>query len=242
MRVHIQGDSNAAAFSKNLLEIGDGRVAHDPINGNITIPCGNIVKSIDELRKSVYPDLSQNFNDHNWLCERSILASKNDTVEESNLEMLKLIPGPTNEYKCIDSVMNETDTVRYPNEFLNSINSPSLQQSKLTLKIGAPVMLIRNIDPPRLCNGTRLVVKNLLRNVLQAKIITGCAKGEEVFIPRIPIIFEEAIVPFKRIQFPIKLCFSMTINKSQGQSLKITGKIIIDIKYYKSNIYFLLKS
>ena len=84
-------------------------------------------------------------------------------------------------------------------------------------------MLIRNIDAPRLCNGTRLIVKQLLRHVIQATILTGCAKGEDVFIPRIPIIPSDGIVPFRRIQFPVKLCFAMTINKAQGQSLTIAG-------------------
>jgi ATP-dependent DNA helicase PIF1 len=84
-------------------------------------------------------------------------------------------------------------------------------------------MLIRNIDAPRLCNGTRLIVKQLLKHVIQATIMTGCAKGEDVFIPRIPIIPSDETIPFKRTQFPVKLCFAMTINKAQGQSLRIAG-------------------
>ncbi|GFV00213.1 ATP-dependent DNA helicase [Trichonephila clavipes] len=82
-------------------------------------------------------------------------------------------------------------------------------------------MLIRNIDAPRLCNGTTLIVKKLMQHVIQATILTGCAKGEDVFIPRIPIIRSDNTIQFKRIQFPLKLYFAMTISKSQGQSLGI---------------------
>ncbi|GFS92702.1 ATP-dependent DNA helicase [Trichonephila clavipes] len=84
-------------------------------------------------------------------------------------------------------------------------------------------MLIQNIDAPRLRNGTRLIVKKLMQHVIQATVLTGCAKGEDVFIPRIPIIPSDITIQFKRIQFPLKLCFTMTINKSQGQYLGIAG-------------------
>ncbi|GFQ96604.1 ATP-dependent DNA helicase [Trichonephila clavata] len=105
--------------------------------------------------------------------------------------------------------------------------APDLQAHNFILKVGAPIMLIRNIDAPRLCNGTRLIVRKLMQHVIQATVLTGCAKGEDVFIPRIPIIPSDSTAQFKRIQFLLKLCFAITINKSQGQSLGIAG---IDLK------------
>ncbi|KAF0759068.1 zinc finger MYM-type protein 6-like [Aphis craccivora] len=41
--------------------------------------------------------------------------------------------------------------------------------------------------------------------LLQAVILTGTAKGEIAFIPRIPMIPSELPFSFKRIQFPIKV-------------------------------------
>ena len=84
-------------------------------------------------------------------------------------------------------------------------------------------MLLRNLDPPQLCNGTRLTVKKMMHNVIEATVMTGCGKGENVFIPRIPIIPSDLFVTFRRLQFPICLSFAMTINKSQGQTLKVAG-------------------
>ncbi|XP_055941775.1 uncharacterized protein LOC129971824 [Argiope bruennichi] len=76
-------------------------------------------------------------------------------------------------------------------------------------------------NPPTLCNGTRLIVKKLLPNVIEATISTGQSAGKDVFILRIPHIPSDVPFQFKRIQFPVKLSFGMSINKSQGQSLKV---------------------
>lgn len=73
-------------------------------------------------------------------------------------------------------------------------------------------MLLRNLDAPRLCNGTRLRVTRMQTNVIEAEILTGC-------VPRIPMIPQDCPYEFKRVQLPIRLCFAMTINKSQGQTL-----------------------
>ena len=50
-------------------------------------------------------------------------------------------------------------------------------------------------------------------------------KGSDVFLPRIPLIPSDASIPFefKRLQFPVRVCFAMSINKAQGQSLTVAG-------------------
>jgi ATP-dependent DNA helicase PIF1 len=61
--------------------------------------------------------------------------------------------------------------------------------------------MLRNIYQPRLCNGTRLAVKKLMSNVVEATIVTGQVKGEDVLIPRIPMIPTDMPIQFKRVQF-----------------------------------------
>ncbi|GFU16882.1 ATP-dependent DNA helicase [Trichonephila clavipes] len=60
-------------------------------------------------------------------------------------------------------------------------------------------------------------------NILEATILIGKFQGEFVLLPRIPMIHSDSSIPFKRLQFPIRLAFAMTINKSQGQAMKISG-------------------
>ena len=92
-------------------------------------------------------------------------------------------------------------------------------------------MLLRNLRPPEgLCNGTRLVVKALSQHVIYARILTGDFKGKECLIPRIELQSLEGALPFilSRRQFPVRLCFTMTVNKSQGQSLETVG---VDLRF-----------
>lgn len=84
-------------------------------------------------------------------------------------------------------------------------------------------MIIRNLNPPILCSGTRVVIKHLTPNLILATILSGKYKGEDALIPRIPMQNTDLTFEFKRLQFPVRLAFAMTINKSQGQTLKVVG-------------------
>ncbi|XP_060878262.1 uncharacterized protein LOC132950735 [Metopolophium dirhodum] len=84
-------------------------------------------------------------------------------------------------------------------------------------------MLLRNLSPPSMCNGTRLLTKELKDNLIVATIITGPAAGQLAHIPRIPMIPTDLPIPFKRVQFPVKISFALTINKSQGQTFELLG-------------------
>ena len=62
-------------------------------------------------------------------------------------------------------------------------------------------------------------------HVIDATIATGVHVGRQIFIPRIPMTPSDASFPFQMIrrQFPVRVCFGMTSNKSQGQTLEKIG-------------------
>ena len=225
MRVALLNDTSAEDFSEQLLTIGNGRVPVDKSSGLISFPQNfcNFVSSKDELINKVFPNIITNYKNNEWLSERAILAAKNKDVDDLNYIIQNDIIGTMHLFKSIDCVTNEDEATNYPIEFLNSLDVPGLPPHNLHLKVGSVVIMLRNINPPKLCNGTRLVVSKLMKNVIYATILKGKFEGEEVLIPRIPMIPTDLPFEFKRLQFPIRLAFAMTINKSQGQSLKVCG-------------------
>lgn len=182
-----------------------------------------MINSKEELILKVFPDIQLNYLNQRWISERAILAAKNKDVHEINYDILNRLPGQTKNYLSTDTVTDPEQVVHYPTEFLNSLELPGMPPHILKLKVGAPVIMLRNINQPKLCNGTRLTIKKLMNNVIEATIITGKFNGETVLIPRIPLITDDTPFQFKRLQFPIRLAYAMTINKAQGQSLQVCG-------------------
>ncbi|UYV68939.1 hypothetical protein LAZ67_6001728 [Cordylochernes scorpioides] len=211
LRVQVLGEHSAQNFARKLLQIGEGTFPNGSPMCDVSFPLdfGNIVSSVGELIDKVFPNIAENFRNHGWLCERTILAPRNDAVDEINNCIQDMLPGSVTEYNSINTMVDVDDTVNYPSEFLNSLNPSGLPPHHLRLKIGSPIMLLRNLDPPKLCNGTRLCVKRLLPNVIEATILTGKENGKDVLIPRIPLIPNDFPFLFKRLQFPCAYAFRM---------------------------------
>ena len=197
----------------------------------------NIVDTESDLLDKVYPNMAVNFRKPEWLRDRCILAPRNDAVDQINKKLLSLIPGEETTYLSFDTNLEQSDACNYTTEVLNKLNPPGIPPHELTLKVGSVIMLIRNLDPPRLTNGTRLIVKQLTPRVIMATILTGVAQGEDVMIPKIGIIPTDYEFEFKRVQFPVKLAFSVTSNKSQGQSVKYCGVHLLPGSFSHGQFY-----
>ncbi|KAF7809101.1 uncharacterized protein G2W53_035844 [Senna tora] len=240
MRLHSTDPSHDQQelknFSEWILKVGEGKIC-EPNDGEaeIEIPEDLLIKDFTDPLESIvsntYPELMQKFNDPTYLKDRAILAPTLDAVEKINEYILSIIPGEETTFLSSDSICktNEDNNLNpnlYTPDFLNSIKCSGLPNHKLCLKIGVPVMLLRNIDQSSgLCNGTRLIVTQLGKHIIGATVMTGSNFGQQVFIPRMNLSPSDSRWPFKlqRRQFPLTISYAMTINKSQGQSLSNVG-------------------
>jgi hypothetical protein len=234
MRV-AQGD-NYEEHIQWLLNVGEGKLSY---NNEVAIP-----SDLDCKEKSivdfVYPP-GFDFSNVELLAGRAILCPKNNTSLEMNEKILERLPGESVTYFSVDDVFEKPDEEQqqdaanqaedknliYPTEWLNAQTPSGMPPHELKLKVGAIVMLLRNLHVRNgLCNGTRMIITALHEHSIECKLITGSRAGDVVLLSRIDIISDgeyELPICLRRRQFPLRLAFSMTINKSQGQSLDRVG-------------------
>jgi hypothetical protein len=224
--MRLEQSPESVAFAEWLLEVGEGRGLSP--EKTITLPQAMVAphNTLDCLIDLIYPNIAVQPKPDSFFLDRTILTVLNDSVDEINTQLLNRFPGE--EITCLgfDTVAEVGNAHEYPIEYLNSIAVPGLPLCHLKLKKGCPLMLLRNMDQNNgLCNGTRMVLLDVKSRVLQCRILGGKHAGNVVFIPRISLqpSNEDLPVSLTRRQFPVRLAFSMTINKSQGQSLHHVG-------------------
>ncbi|KAH7675994.1 ATP-dependent helicase RRM3-like protein [Aphelenchoides avenae] len=152
-------------------------------------------------------------------------------------------------YRSVNKFILDNSTSRLmeemPVEVMESANPSGLPPHELNLKVGAVIMLMRNLNVrDALCNGTRLLITRLGQRVIEAVHISGDIQGRKVWIPRIGLRSSESNLKlpwsFKRTQFPVRPAFCLTINKSQGQTFDRVGIDLTEEVFSHGQLYVAL--
>ena len=156
--------------------------------------------------------------DSSHFIEGTIYTPLNVNANKINEKCLKKLPGLERVYLSADKIIEDDQNEDFPTELLHTISVSGLPDHELKLKEGSPVILIRNLQGGHsfgLRNGTRMIVKKMMDRVIECQVAVGTQRGLCVFLPRIPMTDKSNELPFTivRRQFPVKLAFSLTINK-----------------------------
>ncbi|XP_021729984.1 uncharacterized protein LOC110696954 [Chenopodium quinoa] len=212
------------AFCSFLLSYGKSELQTNEC-GYVQLPDG-MIRHLDmekdpilEIIKATFPEVEKETSTSDIFADREILTPMNDDADMVNSVLIDQFPGEKVVYKSFDVMLNDTCSI-YPMEFINKLCLGGMSPHELVLKKDCPVILLRNIMPSEgLCNGTRLICKTFMPNIIVCEISVGQCKGKTDFVHRAtlrPAANSRYPFTFERKQFPIKLCFAMTINKSQG--------------------------
>ena len=233
-----EADKEALEYSDSLLKVGEGKLerTNDYL---ISLPTAvNIVDSVTDLVQSVFQNLEKRYEDVEWLTSQTILTTTNSRLQCINDQVAELLPGTFLYYRSAESVVCDSieaqnaAELRYLQELFNSIElGSSLPEHEVSLKKGFIYMLLRNIKTSvGHVNGARYLGESMTPNLLFLRSLFGSRKGARLILPRMNCAISKDDFPipgFRRCQFPIRVCFAMTINKAQGQW--IPGTLGIDL-------------
>lgn len=161
----------------------------------------------------------------------TVLFSRRKNVDELNQRKLRELPGEERSYDAFDWTRNHTYR-----SMLNACQASEV----VTLRVGAQVMLLRNLDGTKLVNGSRGVVEGFEPYYGSShtkekpdRVVRAIAGDAECLFPRVKFTCGTSLVvtPLKwdvelggksmacRKQVPLALAWATTIHKSQGSSL-----------------------
>lgn len=165
----------------------------------------------------------------------TLLFSRRAEVNMINKSNLDALEGDTYEYKVRMHFDQDVATSKRSNvndevvkRIIETYDNDAPYDTDLTIRVGAQVMLIYNLEPKDgLVNGSRGVVKRMIvpPEGGEAVPVVLFKNGSEVPIGRVSWPVDD-LVGIRRSQIPLRLAWAQTIHKAQGATL---DSALIDI-------------
>ncbi|KAL7609961.1 hypothetical protein Lser_V15G13505 [Lactuca serriola] len=227
-------------FSDFLLRIGDG--VEDTVHRNfIRIPDDMVIpftkkeKSLHALIDAIFPSFEINRSEPDYIISHAILSTRNDSVDEINDYLIGRFHGEEQIYYSFDEAVDDINNF-YPVVFLNTLSVSGFPPHYLRLKVGCPIILLRNLDPSNgLCNGTRLICKSFQHNVIDVEIAVGQHAGKRgQTIPNVGIYLPESVFSHGQLY----MALSKGISRATTKVLVKPDEQFNGTEVYTSNVVY----
>jgi ATP-dependent DNA helicase PIF1 len=197
----------------------------------VALPSLNATSDMDEMLAWLFPE---GFNP-DLMHTRAILAATNTVVDEWNTVIQSLNSNIAYELCSIDKVKDIDDPhgilQRMISEsVLERFQRPGVPNHRLVLKKDDICMVMRNLNKREgIAKNTRVKIVNISPYII--RVCTLHPTNPKYYnIPRIRFTVTLPYgrsIKMERRQFPLRLAYSMTYNKSQGQEF---DKVCVDIR------------
>ena len=235
--------SGDAAFADIVTGVGDGAGIADgdgQWRGWWRVPtCIQVFDDPDEAREWVFEGANTPYE----RAQRALLAPRNEDVDAHNHAFVHALDGDIvrlcghehrdDERPAARGYDNNRGSRLLSETFMAVMKRPGVPPHVLQLKVGYICMCMRNLDPELgLLNGTKLRILRLGLRVIEAEILrvnTGAAPPVRCLIPRINFTMHipRVSATIRRVQFPLRPAYAMTVNKSQGQTRR---RVVVDLR------------
>ena len=102
--------------AKWLLQLGDGKLL--TICGDvIEVPQHMVCEGPEKPEDHVYSNFENNMTNREYISERAIMSSTNDTIHERNFKFMEKFPGNMEISYSRDSCVEDDDVTLYDTEF-----------------------------------------------------------------------------------------------------------------------------
>lgn len=211
--------STDSTYDSILSNVGDGTVEQ------VSVPESCIAQNLNDAIDRVFgDDVTADEN-----VGKVILAYTLQQCSIVNDAVFEKIQGDINYSFAADDLSECLQPDCYPCEYVASLAIHGCPPAMLPLKIKARYMIMRNLNPPDVCNGIMAELIRFTRFNCSLKLLSGSGKGSIICLPRCTfyVASEVSGLPFnfKRRQFPIMPAYCLSVHKSQGQTLQVIGLV-----------------
>ena len=240
MRLQLNGST--ASQTETLLAIGEGRNCEDAIimsqdTDNHSMQIGlpnidyfestNVNPSMEWLYSNQVPYHQTNINS-------AILTATNESVDQWNAIVQDKNPNDAFELFSHDSFCDVDDPHGYLSQclsesILNDFNANGVPTHKLKFKVNDICLVTRCMKAVNLATNTRVQIMSISSRILRVRVLDDPHRSQ-VLIPKIRFKFRLKYgqsYKIMRCQFPLRLAYAFTYNRSQGQTLH---KVLLDTR------------